>query len=481
MSKLYLFGIGGTGARVMRSMTMLLASGVESGVDTIIPVLIDPDTSNGDLTRTINVLKSYKTLHDKLSFGTETKSTFFKTGIDDQNTDYRLTISNVGDKTFGEYIQYNDLSKQNKAIINLLFSDKNLNAQMQEGFKGNPNMGSVVLNDFCSPSNTSLIDLMQNFAQGDKIFIVSSIFGGTGAAGFPLLLNTFRQADKFNFANPAYIANAPIGALTVLPYFGLQSDDESEINMATFISKAKSALTYYINNIDTDALYYIADEMSSSYDNVEGSVSQKNDAHFVELASALAVLDFAKSPNIVRGSNVYKEFAVDTIANELNLSLLSKSTKQQIAIPLMRFYLFTQFYQHHLESTFDQAWAKTRNLTEDMLSNEFHQELDRFMKSFLWDETKNEGWLTEMNRNSRHFSPFTFDGYRHIFHSINGYEPKPISFIGKFFANKDGFVLIDDEVAKASDKMDKRMSDEDYFMNIHWIAISEALKKRLNL
>ena len=39
MSKLYIFGIGGTGARVLRSLTMLLASGVSLGskIDTVVP------------------------------------------------------------------------------------------------------------------------------------------------------------------------------------------------------------------------------------------------------------------------------------------------------------------------------------------------------------------------------------------------------------------------------------------------------------
>lgn len=480
MAKLYLFGIGGTGARVMRSLTMLLASGVKAGVDTIIPVLIDPDTSNGDLTRTIDALKAYQSIHSKLTFGTDTKSDFFKTSIDDQGTNYRLQIANVSDKTFGEYIQYNALDKQNKAIINMLFSDKNLNAQMQEGFKGNPNMGSVVLNDFCSPTNNALIDLMQNFQNGDKIFIISSIFGGTGAAGFPLLLNTLRQAQRFNFANPAYIASAPIGALTVLPYFGLKADENSEINMATFVSKAKSALTYYIKNIDTDALYYIADNMTSTYDNVEGSVGQTNDAHFVEMASALAVIDFTNDSAIERGANLYKEFAVDTIANELNLSLLSKKTKEQMATSFMCFYIFAQFYLHHLNNTFEQAWAKARNFTPDMLKNEFHTELQNFINNYLWDEGKSNGWLTELSRNSRSFTPFTLDGHNNIFHSIKGYEPKKIGFGGRLLGNKDGFVLIDDEVAKSSNKLDKRMSDNDYFMNVHWIAINEAIKKRLN-
>ena len=71
MSKIYVFGIGGTGARVIRSLTMLLASGVKLGenIDTVIPVIIDQDRSNGDLTRTIALLKTYKSLHDQLKFG----------------------------------------------------------------------------------------------------------------------------------------------------------------------------------------------------------------------------------------------------------------------------------------------------------------------------------------------------------------------------------------------------------------------------
>ena len=52
MSKLYIFGIGGTGSRVLRSFTMMLAAGVKIGVNEIVPIIIDPDVSNADLTRT---------------------------------------------------------------------------------------------------------------------------------------------------------------------------------------------------------------------------------------------------------------------------------------------------------------------------------------------------------------------------------------------------------------------------------------------
>lgn len=116
MGKLYLFGIGGTGSRVIRSLTMLLASGVDPGVDRIIPVLIDPDLSNGDLTRTVNLLKKYKEIRSELSFGTDNQSQYFKTEIDDQGTDFRLPIANVGNKTFGQYVEYDSLSREDKAM-----------------------------------------------------------------------------------------------------------------------------------------------------------------------------------------------------------------------------------------------------------------------------------------------------------------------------------------------------------------------------
>ena len=484
MSKLYLFGIGGTGSRVIRSLTMLLASGVDAGVDTIVPVLIDPDLSNGDLTRTTELLKKYKEIRSELTFGSEVKSQFFKTEIDDQNTDFRLPIANVGNKTFGDYIEYYNLKREDKAMINLLFSDKNLNAQMQEGFKGNPNMGSIVLNDFCDPNNNVLTNLLSNYQEGDKIFIISSIFGGTGAAGFPLLLKTFRQAQQFDtFANPALIANATIGAVTVLPYFGLQSDNNSEINMATFISKAKSALTYYQDNLDTDALYYISDSMTSSYDNVEGSFDQKNDAHFIEMAAALSIIDFARNVSKEKGKHVYKEFATEGESNRMDLSLLSPSIRSLIASPLISFYIFSEFYQHHITETFNYAWAKARNFSSDLLSEGFYRNLKIFIERFIFykEDDKSYGWLTEMARNSRSFAPFNLDGYNNIFHSVNGYEPKQVGFIGKFFGNKDGYVIIDDEVAKSSKDIDKRLSDKDYFMNVHWIAINNSINKRLNL
>ena len=74
----YIFGIGGTGARVLRSLTMLLASGVEgtSTNNEIIPVIIDYDGDNGDTKLTQDILENYQRIN-RMCYGTRTHDEHF--------------------------------------------------------------------------------------------------------------------------------------------------------------------------------------------------------------------------------------------------------------------------------------------------------------------------------------------------------------------------------------------------------------------
>ena len=71
MSKLYIFGIGGTGSRVLRSLTMMTAAGVKIGADEIIPIIIDPDAANADLTRAVTLMNNYRNVRKYLNFPKE--------------------------------------------------------------------------------------------------------------------------------------------------------------------------------------------------------------------------------------------------------------------------------------------------------------------------------------------------------------------------------------------------------------------------
>lgn len=489
MNKLYLFGIGGTGSRVIRSLTMLLASGVKLGnnIDTVIPIIIDPDKSNGDLTRTITLLKNYKFIHENLKFGGNSKSTFFKANIDDLNTSFRMEVSNVEDKDFQTYIKYFDLDDKNKALVNLLFSKKNLEAKMDVGFKGNPNMGSIVLNNFDTDAENDLTSILESFQDGDRIFIISSIFGGTGAAGFPLLLKTLRNAQSLNLPSSANVASAPIGAITVLPYFGVSHDEESEINMDSFLSKTKSALSYYKDNLDTDVLYYISDKLSKNYDNNEGAEAQKNKAHFIELAAALSVVDFCNNSCTHGEAKRYKEFGVSQEADPITLKHLADTTKLTLNKPLMSMFIFWKFFTNHLSNTWDMAWAKdfeysdesgeTKGIDSSIMAQEFFVKLKKFMNSF-----KDE-WLNEMASNGRAFVPFNLDTTGdNLYNSIDGYTPKKSSIIERLRGkNLNGFDAIDNEVAVISNDLHKKLPLYDYFMDVHWQAINKVIKIKFDI
>lgn len=488
MSKIYVFGIGGTGARVIRSLTMLLASGVKLGenIDTVIPVIIDQDRSNGDLTRTIALLKTYKSLHDQLKFGRNSKSEFFKTNIDDLNTSFRMQVADVADKDFQSYIKYLNLDTRNKALVSLLFSKKNLEARMDVGFKGNPNMGSVVLNNFSTEADNDLGSILESFQSGDKIFIISSIFGGTGAAGFPLLLKTLRQAQSSQLPSAALMANAPIGAITVLPYFGVQHDEDSEINMDSFMSKAKAALSYYRDNLNTDVLYYISDKLSKNYDNHEGDSAQRNNAHFVEMVAALSIIDFCKNNVQHDGSKSFKEFGFNEDKPVVSIRTLADSTRALVGKPLISMFIFEKFYKEHLKNTWENAWAKDFSYADDdnegkmdstVMSHDFFVKLTKFLKDF-----DNE-WLREMANNSRAFKPFNLEtSGENIFNSIDGYEPKKTGFWGKLTSkNLDGYEAIDNAIADISNDLHKKLPMYDYFMDVHWQAINKVLKSKFGI
>lgn len=488
MSKIYVFGIGGTGARVIRSLTMLLASGVKLGesIDTVIPVIIDPDRSNGDLTRTVTLLKTYKSLHNQLKFGRNSKSEFFKTSIDDLNTRFRMQVADVADKDFQSYIKYLNLDTRNKALVSLLFSKKNLEAHMDVCFKGNPNMGSVVLNNFSTEADNDLGSILESFQSGDKIFIISSIFGGTGAAGFPLLLKTLRQAQNSQLPSAALVANAPIGAITVLPYFGVQHDEDSEINMDSFMSKAKAALSYYRDNLNTDVLYYISDKLSKSYDNHEGDSAQRNNAHFVEMVAALSIVDFCKNNVQHDGSKSFKEFGFNEDKPAVSIKTLADSTRALIAKPLISMFIFEKFYKEHLKNTWENAWAKDFSYADDdnegkmdstVMSHDFFVKLTKFLKDF-----DNE-WLREMANNSRAFKPFNLESSgENIFNSIDGYEPKKSTFISRIMSkNLEGYEAIDNAIADISNDLHKKLPMYDYFMDVHWQAINKVLKSKFGI
>ena len=214
MSKLYLFAIGGTGSRVLSSLAMLLSTGVRANVEKIIPMIIDTDINNGDVEKCRNIIKTYNNIHESIYNGVsneEDKGHFFRTKI---NPPKELNISGTDYGTLKEMVDYDSLNskgfEKTKSFFDLLYNNENKDMLLEKGFLGNPNVGSVVLKNVVESKQFK--EFTQDFNEEDRIFVVSSIFGGTGAAGFPLLLNVFRNEES-SMNNRNYINNAIIGCM----------------------------------------------------------------------------------------------------------------------------------------------------------------------------------------------------------------------------------------------------------------------------
>lgn len=375
-NKLFIFGIGGTGSRVIKAFTMLMAAGVklDSSISKVIPIIIDPDMSNGDLTRTKNILMNYQKIRKEITdpddfFGTniETLSQLINPGNTVKHDDFQFPIGGTKKgRKFSQFIGDGAFSKENDALKDLLFSSKNLNSQMDVGFKGHPNIGSVVLNQLIKSKQYA--DFAQQFSKGDRIFVINSIFGGTGAAGFPLLLKNFRFGEP-TIAHSQEIKDSVIGGLTVLPYFNVDTNNTSEIDSGTFIEKTKAAMSYYdraiIQTKQLNALYYIGDTPTRSYDNVEGSEGQVNNAHFVELAGALAIVDFcdnaknySTSGGQANGVTAFKEFGNSKKAQTIGFKDLDTNIMNLIRKPLSKFILSSLYLKLGIEKAKDSDWIK---------------------------------------------------------------------------------------------------------------------------
>lgn len=433
--RVFIFGIGGTGSRVLRSLTMLLASGVKIKGDnvTVVPIIIDTDAHNGDTTRTRDILRSYYTIRNNFVDKTTNSQSdsFFNTQIrsfnrldvkgdeDAADLDVQFNFQNQ-DNSFANFINFNGLSQQNKDVIELFYNDSldynpELHLNLSVGFKGNPNIGSVVFNDLIYSQQFK--NLESSFTSSDRIFIISSIFGGTGSSGFPTLVKLFRSSTNNN------LAQTKIGAITVMPYFNVDSNDKSAINSAIFDTKTKAALSFYANDThikSINALYYIADNnQAGSLPNVEGGVEQVNNSHIVEFMSSTAIVDFInKEDRDLENPKCY-EFGVEQNGIPFTISHFSPTTKEKYITPLVRFAYASKIATDFIPTLTSETFysPKELNIGGSLgIPNEYKKLLDFFVEFKKWSSE-------EMNNvnNGRVFNSFEFNSnHDHLNTMIHG-------------------------------------------------------------
>lgn len=403
MKKVFVFCIGGTGIRVMKSIIMLMAGGMSTHDFLVVPVIVDPHLDLEEKKNLHSLIDNYKEIFKKsVNNGSSTLNHlkgFFNSEIrtiNDLNNQTNDTQQNFGSKeNFRSYIQLANLGADdlNNYLVETMFSTKNLNNSLSVGFKGNPNVGTVVLGEMIEGADWYRAFKL-HCEKDDRIFIISSIFGGTGASGYPLLEKKIRMTE-----NEPAVKNAIMGAVTVLPYYGLKDPmaSGSDIDSANFYTKTKAALAYYAGTVKSDYLYYVGEKsLKQMYENDEQKQDDK--ANFIELVAASALFDFLKREK--PDSCQYLTRAIESDNESLDLMSLGRGYKD-IVKSVADYMLLRNFVLELPKESFFPL-IKNRGLDKTFYQDSAFQTLSLFTEVYY-------KWYTELAQNKRAFAPLTFD------------------------------------------------------------------------
>lgn len=298
----YAISIGGTGARCMESLIHLCAAGL--GPEKLSIFFIDPDKDNGNLTRTRNLISTYMDCRRNL-IKTERAESIFKTEISITSPQDTWTIFNEPNQTLEKYIGYQALSNDMRNFVDILYSKEELSTDLAKGFRGHPAIGAAVMaapNEEQNPWKKLIKELANVQAKGAmEVFIMGSIFGGTGAAGFSTIGYYLKNHPKAGKGEGR--SKLKLGGALILPYFSFEPPpselNEMFVEASDFPLAAKASLKYYhAKNIGYDEVYFVGDEGNRRIGKEfsTGASLQENESHFVEFISALSARDFYNNP-----------------------------------------------------------------------------------------------------------------------------------------------------------------------------------------
>jgi len=127
-----------------------------------------------------------------------------------------------------------------------------------------------------------------------RIFVIGSIFGGTGASGVPVIIRKVHEEYKTQIT----AGNMHIGAAFLLPYFEFISpEDKKRLHAVSsdFAFNSQCALRYYeesqISNLLSE-MYFVGNSTSTFVSTAPAGVEQKNPAMLPEVVAACGISKF---------------------------------------------------------------------------------------------------------------------------------------------------------------------------------------------
>ena len=323
MAKQYfVMGIGGTGMRCIESVIHLCAMGMFD--DTEIHLLaLDTDVNNGNFGR----LKAVKDAYNKAKDGNvNTQSALSNTFFSAKINYYQFSPDYQQNRTFNAVFDYNNTKYNNRKaadLADLVFTKDVENFDLLHGYRAQTHLGSMMMyhsiiaamedprpNDM----KTFIAQLISATQSGTtpRVFILGSVFGGTGASSIPIIPKALSDAASIMGNGGANIlANCYFGSTLLTAYFSFPTPTANQIlqekviaSSDKFALNSQAAMMFYDDDttvestyqkfymLGTDNLNWNPMANNPSTSTITGGQAQKNDSHFIELLAACAALDF---------------------------------------------------------------------------------------------------------------------------------------------------------------------------------------------
>ena len=304
----YLILLGGTGARCGEIFVHMCANGYFAG-NSIHMLYIDSDEDNGNARMFRQLVDLYQDCRLRYHNDVSPIPCFFQTEI-------TLSIVNP----VKEKMVFRDIAslgqtdvadiRAAKALMRALYSDEECETRISDGFFARPNVGAALFSasmDEIMKEFLKDICISQQDMQKVKIFMIGSLFGGTGASSLPTISRYLKRKLYAESTDQLIGDKLKIGGCMVLPYFSFSrskqkreiATDDVTIEANKFATKTHCALEYY-KKVDSDPEHKTFDSLyllgHDGHDvrglyNTGGS-GQRNMPHIVEFYAAMAAVTF---------------------------------------------------------------------------------------------------------------------------------------------------------------------------------------------
>lgn len=313
----HLILLGGTGARCGEIFLHMCANGYFRGKSVHI-LHFDSDTYNGNSDSLRNAVETYQACRKQYFIEASPVPCFFRPSVEYEQynpAEGMTTLLNLA----REGRQDIETLRGAEKLAQALFSEDEYNLCVTEGFFARPSVGAAMFAARVGELLAPLQDKIERELRASndvRIFLIGSVFGGTGAASLPtisqyLRTKLFRESDDKNIRE-----RLKIGCCMILPYFSFLREhtkedgtkEQVEIEADKFTLKTKSAIQYYKDlealskeNI-FDALYILGHDghdIRGKY-SIAGS-EQKNLPHIVEFYAAMSGVTFFENQENCEG------------------------------------------------------------------------------------------------------------------------------------------------------------------------------------